>query len=144
MDPLKYMFSVWICVTVLLSALVADKEPKGKKIKAEKIGKKLTDYSDADIERLLDQWDANDEEYDDEDEDDPRLKKPEPGPTINMNDFKGKPEELLKMSKKGKPLMMFVTVAGNPTQKQAEKVVVIAFILKHHEMDSASYKYCTI
>uniref|UniRef100_A0AAY5LCH1 LRP chaperone MESD n=1 Tax=Esox lucius TaxID=8010 RepID=A0AAY5LCH1_ESOLU len=33
-----------------------------------------------------------------------------------------KPEELLKMSKKGKTLMVFATVSGEPTEKETEEV----------------------
>jgi hypothetical protein len=33
-----------------------------------------------------------------------------------------KPEELLKMSKKGKTLMVFATVEGEPTEKETEEV----------------------
>uniref|UniRef100_A0A8C6X467 LRP chaperone MESD n=1 Tax=Naja naja TaxID=35670 RepID=A0A8C6X467_NAJNA len=34
----------------------------------------------------------------------------------------GKPESLLKMTKKGKTLMMFVTVSGEPTEKETEEI----------------------
>ncbi|KAB0373089.1 hypothetical protein FD755_014748 [Muntiacus reevesi] len=34
----------------------------------------------------------------------------------------GKPESMLKMTKKGKTLMMFVTVSGNPTEKETEEI----------------------
>uniref|UniRef100_A0A672K7R9 LRP chaperone MESD n=1 Tax=Sinocyclocheilus grahami TaxID=75366 RepID=A0A672K7R9_SINGR len=33
-----------------------------------------------------------------------------------------KPEDLLKMSKKGRTLMVFATVSGNPTEKETEEV----------------------
>ncbi|XP_043379150.1 LRP chaperone MESD isoform X2 [Chelonia mydas] len=33
-----------------------------------------------------------------------------------------KPESILKMTKKGKTLMMFVTVSGNPTEKETEEI----------------------
>ena len=34
----------------------------------------------------------------------------------------GKPESILKMTKKGKTLMMFVTVSGSPTEKETEEL----------------------
>ncbi|XP_006033516.1 LRP chaperone MESD [Alligator sinensis] len=34
----------------------------------------------------------------------------------------GKPESILKLTKKGKTLMMFVTVSGNPTEKETEEL----------------------
>ncbi|XP_059357779.1 LRP chaperone MESD-like isoform X2 [Carassius carassius] len=33
-----------------------------------------------------------------------------------------KPEDLLKMSKKGRTLMVFATVSGNPTEKETEEI----------------------
>uniref|UniRef100_A0A8C6PD64 LRP chaperone MESD n=1 Tax=Nothobranchius furzeri TaxID=105023 RepID=A0A8C6PD64_NOTFU len=33
-----------------------------------------------------------------------------------------KPEDLLKMSKKGRTLMVFATVTGNPTEKETEEI----------------------
>ena len=36
--------------------------------------------------------------------------------------FKGDPISLLKMSKKGKVIMMFVSVAGNPSRKDTEQI----------------------
>lgn len=33
-----------------------------------------------------------------------------------------KPEELLKMSKKGRTLMVFATVSGDPTEKETEEI----------------------
>lgn len=33
-----------------------------------------------------------------------------------------KPEELLKLSKKGKTLMVFATVSGEPTEKETEEI----------------------
>ncbi|KAF0876245.1 MESD protein, partial [Crocuta crocuta] len=34
----------------------------------------------------------------------------------------GKPESILKMTKKGKTLMMFVTVSGSPSEKETEEI----------------------
>eukprot|EP00071_Canis_lupus_P038387 XP_022271944.1 LDLR chaperone MESD [Canis lupus familiaris] len=34
----------------------------------------------------------------------------------------GRPESILKMTKKGKTLMMFVTVSGSPTEKETEEI----------------------
>ncbi|KAI8479920.1 positive regulation of skeletal muscle acetylcholine-gated channel clustering [Branchiostoma belcheri] len=37
-------------------------------------------------------------------------------------DLERLPEDLIKMSKKGRTLMMFVSVSGNPTQKETEEI----------------------
>ncbi len=64
----------------------------------------------------------NDEEYDpSEEDDDPRLK-PEPKVQFDPKLMAKDPQAMLKLSKKGKPLMLFVTVAGNPSQKETERV----------------------
>uniref|UniRef100_A0A069DMS1 Lipoprotein receptor-related protein chaperone MESD protein n=1 Tax=Clytia hemisphaerica TaxID=252671 RepID=A0A069DMS1_9CNID len=91
-------------------------------IHGEKIGKKVTDFNDVDVEKLLDQWNENDDDYDDEDDDfvDPRKKPP---PKVDMQKvFKagGNKEDIIKASKKGQPMMMFVTVSGNPTREETE------------------------
>ena len=69
-----------------LCAIVHTKDTKKKEKDASKkdklkIGKKVTDYSDADIEKLLDQWDENDDDYEDEEDDKPWLK---PKPKIDI------------------------------------------------------------
>ena len=65
----------------------------------------------------------NDDDYEDED-DEVRRKKP-PGAGIDMQKVfaaGGNKEDIMKISKKGQPLMMFVNVAGNPTKSQTETV----------------------
>ena len=69
----------------------------------------------------------NDDEYDgsDDDDDDPRKNPP---PKVNMeNVFKagGSQEDILKATKKGQPLMIFVSVAGNPTKKKTDEVSML-------------------
>ena len=65
----------------------------------------------------------NDDDYEDED-DEIRRKKP-PGAGIDMQKVfaaGANKEDIMKISKKGQPLMMFVNVAGNPTKSQTETV----------------------
>ena len=54
----KVVLSLFIIVQLLgaLCSVNAGK-PKGAR-KAQKIGKDITDYTDADVHRLLDQWDV--------------------------------------------------------------------------------------
>eukprot|EP00795_Rhopilema_esculentum_P003098 gene3098-1388_t len=63
----------------------------------------------------------NDEDYEPDEDDDPRIKK---GPNIPFDPkvMASDPQAMLKLAKKGKPLMMFVNVAGNPTQKETETI----------------------
>ncbi|GFR01593.1 LDLR chaperone boca [Trichonephila clavata] len=90
-----------------------------KKEKPEWAKKDIRDYTDADLERLYDQWEEDDEPL----EPDELPEHLRPAPKIDMSNIAGsKPEDLLKMSKKGKTLMVFVTVSGNPTEKETEKI----------------------
>jgi len=100
----------------------SSEEEKKEKQEKLRIGKKVTDYTDADIEKLLDQWDENDEDYEDEEDDKPWLK---PKPQIDMAKIMaagGDKEKIMAASKKGQPLMLFANVAGNPTKKETEKI----------------------
>lgn len=46
-----------------------------------------------------------------------------PSPPIDFSKVDpSRPEELLKMSKKGKTVMVFATVSGNPTEKETEEI----------------------
>ncbi|GIY60936.1 LDLR chaperone boca, partial [Caerostris extrusa] len=70
--------------------------------------KDIRDYTDADLERLYDQWEEDDEPLE-EDELPEHLRPP---PKLDLSNLSGaKPEELLQMSKKGKTLMAFITVS---------------------------------
>ncbi|XP_062549987.1 LDLR chaperone boca [Armigeres subalbatus] len=81
--------------------------------------KDIRDYTDADLERLLDQWEE-DEDPLEPDELPEHLRPSEPldMSKLDMNN----PENLLKASKKGKTLMSFVTVSGNPTRAESEDI----------------------
>lgn len=99
-------------------------DPKNKKEKSSKIGKNVMDYTEADLHKLLDQWEENDEDIEEEDrydDNDPR-KPPLPGGGFDPQQFKNDPMALLKASKKGKVIMMFVSVAGNPSKKETEQI----------------------
>ncbi|XP_044518445.1 LRP chaperone MESD [Gracilinanus agilis] len=80
--------------------------------------KDIRDYNDADMARLLEQWEKDD---DIEEGDLPEHKRPSAPIDFSQID-PGKPESILKMTKKGKTLMMFATVSGNPTEKETEEI----------------------
>lgn len=62
--------------------------------------------------------DGEEDEFDDL-ENPMNIKQPE----ININDLQDKsPEDLLKLTKKGKTLMTFVKVSGNPTRDESEEL----------------------
>uniref|UniRef100_A0A3P9HR82 LRP chaperone MESD n=1 Tax=Oryzias latipes TaxID=8090 RepID=A0A3P9HR82_ORYLA len=80
--------------------------------------KDIRDYNDADMARLLEQWEKDD---DIEEGDLPEHRRPPPPVDFSKVD-PSKPEELLKMSKKGRTLMVFATVSGDPTEKETEEI----------------------
>ncbi|GAA6224436.1 LDLR chaperone MESD [Lates japonicus] len=103
---------VLLLSTCLLCILAADSKDKPKK------KKDIRDYNDADMARLLEQWEEDD---DIEEGDLPEHKRSSPPIDFSKVD-PSKPEELLKMSKKGRTLMVFATVSGDPTEKETEEI----------------------
>ncbi|XP_063045006.1 LRP chaperone MESD [Engraulis encrasicolus] len=99
-----------IFVISLITVQCKDDKPKKKK--------DIRDYNDADMARLLEQW----EEDDDIEEGDLPEHKRSPPPIDFSKVDSSKPEELLKMSKKGKTLMVFATVSGDPKEKETEEI----------------------
>ncbi|CAI9733181.1 Hypothetical predicted protein [Octopus vulgaris] len=81
--------------------------------------KDIRDYSEADLERLYEQWEEGDEEL--EPDELPEWKREAPAVDFSKYDS-NKPEELLMMSKKGKTLMMFVSVSGDPARHETEEI----------------------
>ncbi|XP_038079159.1 LRP chaperone MESD-like [Patiria miniata] len=88
-----------------------DKKPKKKK--------DIRDYDDADMERLFMEWEEHEEEHDPDD----LLEHERPPAKIDMSQIDpSNPESALKLTKKGKTLMLFVTVSGNPTEEETETI----------------------
>ncbi|KAG8440632.1 hypothetical protein GDO86_006399 [Hymenochirus boettgeri] len=100
-----------ICLLVVFSLNGASEEKKKKK-------KDIRDYNDADMARLLEQWEQDD---DIEEGDLPEHKRP-PAPVDFSKIDPNNPESILKMTKKGKTLMIFATVSGDPTEKETEEI----------------------
>ncbi|GAB0194170.1 LRP chaperone MESD [Grus japonensis] len=106
--------ALWLCAVAGAGA----GEPEGKRRAGPAKKKDIRDYNDADMARLLEQWEKDD---DIEEGDLPEHKRP-PAPIDFSKIDPGKPESILKLTKKGKTLMMFVTVSGNPTEKETEEI----------------------
>ncbi|XP_073466192.1 LRP chaperone MESD [Aquarana catesbeiana] len=104
-----------VCLCVLLvigvTAAFAAEEKKRKK-------KDIRDYNDADMARLLEQWEKDD---DIEEGDQPEHKR-KPTPVDFTKLDPSNPESILQMTKKGKTIMVFATVSGNPTEKETEEI----------------------
>ncbi|CAK5075157.1 unnamed protein product [Meloidogyne enterolobii] len=72
--------------------------------------KDVRDYTEAELDKLYEQWSENDSEDDDEQEN-----KPKTVPPANS------PDDLLKMTKKGQSVMMFVSVANPVDNSKSTK-----------------------
>ncbi|XP_045929665.1 LRP chaperone MESD [Micropterus dolomieu] len=107
----------WRCVAFLLCTYLLCVLATGSKDNPKK-KKDIRDYNDADMARLLEQWEKDD---DIEEGDLPEHKRAPPPIDFSKVD-PSKPEELLKMSKKGRTLMVFATVSGDPTEKETEEI----------------------
>lgn len=73
--------------------------------------------TDVDLENLFDEWEANDEPLPPDEL--PPHKRPAPK-FEHADDLFKDPEKLMIASKKGKTVMAFVTLAGNPTKRTTE------------------------
>lgn len=114
-DHLRVLF--WLSLLCLVASKKRSDESRPSWAK-----KDIRDFSDADIERLYDQWEEDEEPLED-DELPEHLRK---GANIDLSSVDlSKPEDLLKLSKKGKTLMSFVTISGEPDRDRTEKVTAL-------------------
>lgn len=80
--------------------------------------KELKEFNEVDMERLFEQWEENDEPL--EPDELPAHKKEPPQIDMSKMDFKN-PEEILKASKKGRTLMVFVKTYDK-TREEADQL----------------------
>ncbi|CAH0715601.1 unnamed protein product, partial [Brenthis ino] len=115
MSKLLY-FIIFLCIGAKSAKKYNDEE------KPAWAKKDIRDFSDADMERLFDQWEE-DEEPLPEDEQPEYMRKP---PSIDLNNLDmSNPEAVLQATKKGQTLMMFVTVANKPSRARSEELTKI-------------------
>ncbi|XP_011549726.2 LDLR chaperone boca [Plutella xylostella] len=111
-----FFFVFLLCLTGTLTKKYSDDE------KPAWAKKDIRDFSDADMERLFDQWEE-DEEPLPEDELPEHLRKP---PQLDLNKMDmSNPEAVLQATKKGQTLMMFVSVANKPSRARTEELTKI-------------------
>uniref|UniRef100_A0A7E4UXV8 Mesoderm development candidate 2 n=1 Tax=Panagrellus redivivus TaxID=6233 RepID=A0A7E4UXV8_PANRE len=100
-----------LSLIVLVSAVSAKTEAKKKDVR---------DFTDADLDKLLDEWEENDDEPLPEDEREGYVPKKSQAEYEEMIRKAGNPTEALKQSKHGQPVMMFVGIV-NPTGEATTK-----------------------
>ncbi|KAG7211245.1 hypothetical protein KM043_010558 [Ampulex compressa] len=84
--------------------------------------KDIRDMTDADLEHLLDEWEKNDEPL--EPHELPEHLRPSPKIDMSKIDLSN-PDNVLKMTKRGKGVMMFVDVNSDIESEQAEVMMRI-------------------
>ncbi|ODN03034.1 LDLR chaperone MESD [Orchesella cincta] len=110
-----------LVLLVLIAQIVKTEDKVGKK--EQKPKKDLRDYTDADLERLYDQWEENDDEPLPEDELPEYMRPPKEGPPINFDNVGNmNPDDIMKMTKKGKTVMMFINLSGSPQRHESEEL----------------------
>ncbi|XP_025408321.1 LDLR chaperone boca [Sipha flava] len=108
-----------LVMALVLTIVVAKKSPPNEKPAWAQ--KDIRYYSEADMERLLDQW----EEDEDPLEPDELPEHLRPPVKIDPNLVGNDPDALLKLSKKGKTLMTFVKVSPKYNKDDVEKITKI-------------------
>ncbi|GAB0099165.1 LDLR chaperone boca [Sergentomyia squamirostris] len=106
-----------ICLVVFVSAKKSDDTNKPHWAK-----KDIRDYTDADMVRLLEQWEEDEEPL--EPDELPEHLRPQPKIDLSQLDVND-PEAMLQQTKKGRTLMAFVQVAGSPTRDESETITKI-------------------
>ncbi|XP_013186864.1 LDLR chaperone boca [Amyelois transitella] len=115
MSKLIFFVIMFICSSSVAKKYKDEEKPAWAK-------KDIRDYSDADLERLFDQWEEDEETLPD-DELPEHLRKP---PSIDLTKMDmSNPESVLQATKKGQTLMMFVTVANKPSRARTEELTKI-------------------
>nr|XP_034187919.1 LDLR chaperone boca [Osmia lignaria] len=109
------------CSIFLLLYVDAANDAKSNKQKSWK-DKDIRDMTDADLEHLLDQWEENDEPL--EPDELPEHLRPSPKIDISKLDMSN-PDNVLKMTKKGKGVMMFVDTNEDISVEQADVIMKI-------------------
>jgi len=105
-------------VAILFALSVRPAEPK----KHPDLAKKdIRDYSDADMERLLDQWEEDEEPIPPDELPEGHPDRPRPPVDFSKLD-PNNPDEMMKVSKKGQTVMMFVRVNDFVSREDTEEI----------------------
>ncbi|XP_076625424.1 LDLR chaperone boca [Colletes latitarsis] len=110
-----------ICGIFLLFYVEATNNAKSSKQKSWR-DKDIRDMTDADLEHLLDQWEENEEPL--EPDELPEHLRPSPQIDISKLDMSN-PDNILKMTKKGKGVMMFVDTNEDMSTEEADVIMKI-------------------
>ncbi|CAL1678440.1 unnamed protein product [Lasius platythorax] len=114
----KIVLSLSVLLVAILASSIAQIQQKKKSWR----DKDIRDMTEADLEHLLDQWEENDEPL----EPDELPEHLRPSPKIDLSQIDtANPDNFLRMTKKGKGVMMFVDLKPEVSDEQAEVVMRI-------------------
>ncbi|XP_057669499.1 LDLR chaperone boca [Diorhabda carinulata] len=112
---IKFVMLYLMCCNIYL---VLGKKHKENE-KPDWAKKDIRDYTDADMERLLEQWEEDDEPL----EPDELPEHLRPAPPLDLSKMNpNDPEGMLQATKKGRTLMTFVQVAGTLSKDETEEL----------------------
>ncbi|XP_012230390.1 LDLR chaperone boca [Linepithema humile] len=115
----KYVLCLFAFFVTMLATSTAQQPEQKKKSWRDK---DIRDMTEADLEHLLDQWEENEEPL----EPDELPEHLRPSPKIDLSQIDASnPDNLLRMTKKGKGVMMFVDVRPDISEEQAEVIMRI-------------------
>ncbi|TGZ32291.1 LDLR chaperone boca [Temnothorax longispinosus] len=113
MESRIIVLSLFVLFVTMVATTSTTKERKKKSWR----DKDIRDMTDADLEHLLEQWEENDEPL--EPDELPEHLRPLPKIDVSKLDIRN-PESMLKLTKKGKGVMMFVDLQSNVSEEQAD------------------------
>jgi hypothetical protein len=114
----KLVICCLLIVAITATITVAKKFDKDKKPDWAK--KDIRDFDDADLERLLDQWEEDEDPLPD-DELPEHLRPPSATQSFPFDKVGSlSPDEIMKMTKKGKSVMMFINIDGAPSKDNTD------------------------
>ena len=114
---------ILLAVLCLSLALVTTKKAP-EEAKPDWAKKDIRDYTEADLNRLLDQWEEDDEPIPVDELPDGHPDKPRAQIDLTKIDTSN-PEAVLKASKKGQTVMMFVKVKDHAVHQDTEEVTMV-------------------
>ena len=106
--------------TICLSLVIISSSKKAKE-KPDWAKKPLSAYSDADLERLLDQWEEDEEPIPPDELPEGHPDRPVPPVDFSKLDMNN-PEAVMKATKKGKTIMLFAKINNFVSREETEEV----------------------
>jgi len=114
MHPLAYV----LCLSLLV---LTNAKKASEDVKPDWAKKNVRDYTDADLQRLLDQWDEDEEPIPVDELPDGHPDKPRPQLDLSKVDMTN-PGEVMKATKKGMTVMMFVKINHFKSAEETEEI----------------------